>query len=140
MKYFTLPLIALSTFAFTGCVEREAADAKLVKGCEAAILAFSDEGDKVGAINKQTITDHAKQGPGHREVKLDVTITDGFHGRDESHSCIFYEQFGMFKSTHNASIYQLNYFGKIIGKDGFDIHGSVEEMQKLTDAVDKALR
>ncbi len=140
MKTITLSLLALSTIALTGCIDRAAADERLLKGCKAAILAFSDEGERVEEVTSQTIRDHAKLGKGFRELALDVTITDGFHPRDESHSCIFQEEFSFGNTTHRASIYQLNFHGRIIGQKDYEIQGSLEEMTKLTGAVDDAMR
>ncbi|MEZ5814376.1 MAG: hypothetical protein R3E13_06610 [Alphaproteobacteria bacterium] len=140
IKTTALSLLILSTLALTGCVDRAAADQRLVKACKAAILAFSDEGDKIEAVTSEKIHDHAKLGAGFRELVLDVTVTDGFHPRDESHSCIFQEEFSFGRMAHRASIYQLNFAGRIIGQENYRIIGSIEDMQKLTEAVDSALR
>ena len=140
MKH-ALPLIAVFSLLFvSGCVDRKTADQKLVKACSAAIEAFSNEGDKVEDINSQTIGNHPTLGATHRQVKLNVAITDGYHTRDEEHSCVFFEEFGFANMSHRASIYQLNYNGQIIGQENYEIQGSLEDMTKLTDAVDKALR
>ena len=140
MKTLSLSLLMLSTFALTGCIDRAAADQHLMKGCKAAILAFSDEGDKIESIASEKARDHAKLGKGYREFVLDVVITDGFHDREESHSCIFQEEFSFGNMTHKASIYQLNFQGRVIGQKDYEIQGSLEEMTKLTRAVDEALR
>ncbi len=140
MKTLNLSLLVLSTLALTGCIDRAAADQHLIKGCKAAILAFSDEGDKIKSIASEKIRDHAKLGRGFREFVLDIVITDGFHDRDESHSCIFQEEFSFGRMTHRASIYQLNFQGRIIGQKDYEIQGTLDEMTKLTRAVDNALR
>ena len=140
MKTLSLSLLVLSSLALTGCIDRATADQRLLKACKAAILAFSDEGDKVEAVTSEKIRNHAKLGKGFRELVLDVTITDGFHPRDESHSCTFFEEFGFAQISHSASIYQLNFSGRIIGQENYQIQGSLQDMQKLTDAVDSALR
>ena len=140
MKHLSLCLLALSTLALTGCIDRATADARLLKGCKAAIEAFLPEGDKIDTVESQSIKDHLSLGKGHRHLELDVHISDGYHGRTENHACIFFEEFGLFNMSHRASIYQLNYQGRIIGQQNYEIQGSLEEMTKLTDAVDKALR
>ncbi len=139
MKKLTLTLLAGSVALLTGCIDRGAADQKLVKGCKAAIEAFLYEGESVGNIVSQTIHDHAKLGKGYRQIMLDVTITDGFHPRDESHSCVFMEEFSFGQMSHRASIYQLNFGGRIIGQENYEIQGTIEEMQTLTGAIDKAM-
>lgn len=140
MKLLPLSLLCVSIITLTGCIDRAAADAKLVKACTAGIEAFLPEGDEVERVENQTIKDHDRLGQGYRHVMLDTRISDGFHGRSENHSCIFFDEFGPFKMSHRASIYQLNYKGRVIGQENYQIQGSLEDMQKLTDAVDKALR
>ena len=140
MKTLSLSLLVLSTLALTGCIDRAAADQQLLKACKAAILAFSDEGDTIETVSSEKIRDHAKLGKGFREIALSLTITDGFHGRDEKHSCVFQEEFSFGRMSHRASIYQLNFQGRIIGQKDYEIQGSLQDMQKLTEAVDKALR
>lgn len=140
MKHVSLSLLIISTLALTGCIDRQAADQRLIKACKAAINAFVSEGEKIESITSETIRNHAKLGKGHRELVLDVAITDGYHPYDATHSCIFFEEFGPFNMSHRVSIYQLNYGGKIIGQENYQIQGSLEDMTKLTDAVDSALR
>ena len=140
MNTVSLSLLIVAMFALSACVDRTTADQKLVKACQAAILAFSDEGDTDERTNAETIRDHAKLGKGYREVTMDLTITDGFHGRDESHSCIFQEEFSFGNMAHRASIYQLNFGGRIIGQKDYEIQGSLQDMQKLTAAVERVLR
>lgn len=135
-------ILALSAtaLALTGCVDRATADAKLVTACSAGIEAFLPESDDIQKINNQNLTNHPDHGKGYRLVELDVTVSDGFHARDESHSCIFLEEFSVFNLSHNASIYQLNYGGQIIGQQNYEIQGSLQDMTKLTNAVDAALQ
>ena len=129
----SLPLI------LSGCVDREQADAKLVKGCIAAVEAFLPEGDEVKEIYSKETRTHPTMGYGHREVALEVSISDGYHVRDETHACIFLEEFGFAKMSHRASIYQLNYEGRIIGQENYQIRGDLQDMTKLTNAVDAAM-
>lgn len=136
----TVLILSITTLALTGCTDRKTADAKLVRACEAGIEAFLPENDDIKKINKKTVRDHAKLGKGYRQVELDLTVSDGWHDRDETQSCIFMEEFSIFGLSYRASIYQLNYNNKVIGQQNYEIQGTLEEMTKLTDAVDKALQ
>ena len=136
----SLFILSIAALTLTGCVDRATADKKLVKACQAGIEAFLPDGDDIQTVNKESVKDHAKHGKGYRHIELDLTVSDGFHPRDESHSCIFLEEFGIFGMGHNASIYQLNYGGKIIGQQNYEIQGTLQEMTTLTNAVDAALR
>lgn len=128
---FLLPL--------TGCVDRQTADKKLVVGCKAAISAFLPEGSSIESVDRETFKDLKSQGPGYRQVSLDIKAYDGFFSNEQSHSCIFLEQFSFGKLAHNASIYQLDSNGRIIGyKDG-KIIGGFDENQKLTAAVEAVI-
>lgn len=139
MKYASLFTLLVTTILLTGCVDRAAADAKLKKGCIGAIEAFLDDGDKVASVRNETFRDYTKHGNNGRELSLDLEISDGFHARDESHSCVFLEEFGFGGMSHNASIYHLNFGGKIIGQENYEIQGTLQEMQKLTGAVQDAM-
>lgn len=139
MKNLALIGLLLTPLLLAGCVDRAQADAKLVKACLAAVEAFLPEGDSVKEVYSKQTRDHPTMGQGHREVALEIAVSDGFHPRDETHACIFLEEFGFAKMSHRASIYQLNFEGQIIGQENYQIRGSVEDMAKLTNAVDRAL-
>ncbi|MCB9983888.1 MAG: hypothetical protein H6861_09505 [Rhodospirillales bacterium] len=124
----------------TGCVDRETADARLIKGCKAGIEAFLYEGDRVEKIVSKTLRTPTGLGSGYREVMLNATITDGFHPHDEDYTCIFMEEFGPFQMSHRASIYNIDLGGRIIGQKGYEIQGNLKDMQKLTKAVNDALK
>jgi hypothetical protein len=140
MKHAPLFILLLTTVLLTGCVDRKAADAKLKKGCIGAINAFLEDDDKVKSVKNETFRDYTKHSSNAREISMDVEISDGFHARDESHSCVFLEEFSFGRLSHNASIYQLNLDGKIIGQENYQIQGTLEDMQKLTAAVEDAMR
>jgi len=140
MKNLPLALLAGSTLLLTGCIDRETADTKLVKGCKAGIEVFLYEGDRIEKIVSQTLRQPTGLGSGYREVTLNATITDGFHPHDERYTCMFMEEFGPFKMSYRASIYNIDLDGRIIGQKGYEIQGDLKEMQKLTGAVDAALK
>ena len=137
---YSVALLSLSLIALSGCVDRKTADAKLVRACQAGIEVFLPEGSNIKSVNSETIRNHATHGSGYRQVELNLVISDGWHDNDENQSCIFLEEFGLFGLSYRASIYQLNYNGRIIGQQNYEIQGTLEEMTRLTDAVDKALR
>lgn len=139
MKQISLLGLIVAALGLSACVDRQQADAKLVKACIAAVEAFFPEGDTIQGVTSRQTRDHPTMGYGHREVALEVSVSDGFHARDETHACIFLEEFGFAKMSHRASIYQLNYEGQIIGQENYQIRGDVEDMAKLTNAVDAAL-
>ncbi|MCB1720398.1 MAG: hypothetical protein KDI11_01415 [Alphaproteobacteria bacterium] len=140
MKKLTLTLLAGSALLLTGCIDRETADVRLVNGCKAGIEAFLYEGDRIEKIVSKTLRTPTGLGNGYREVMLNATITDGFHPHDEDYTCIFMEEFGPFKMSYRASIYNIDLNGRIIGQKGYEIQGDLKEMQKLTGAVDAALK
>ncbi len=135
---FTITL-CISLIALTGCVDRETADKKLVVGCKAGIEAFLPEGHSIESVDRENFKNLKAQGPGYRQVTLDIKVYDGFFSLEQTHSCVFLEQFSFGKLAHNASIYQLDSNGRIIGyKDGA-IVGGFEENQKLAAAVEAAM-
>lgn len=139
MKHVSLIGLIVVALSLSACIDRQQADARLVKACLAAVEAFEPEGDTIQEVYSKETRDHPTMGQGHREIALEISVSDGFHPRDETHACIFLEEFGLANMSHRASIYQLNFEGKIIGQENYQIRGSVQDIAKLTNAVDAAL-
>lgn len=138
------PLLTLSLLAsvalLTGCIDRDTADNRLAKACAAAVEAFLPTGEKIDSVNNKTFGGYDAVGQGYRQVKLDISITDGFHGYDEATTCVFLEEFGIGRMSHDASIYKFEFNGETYGQDGYEIQGSLQDMTKLTNAIDAALK
>lgn len=131
-------LAAISILTLSGCVTREQADAKLAKGCAAGAEALLPEGGKVNNIIESTFGP-SPEGPGMRHVKIKTATMDGWLEEEKTYECIFEESFGIFKSNHTASIYQVRTGEQIYGKAGNEIKGSTEDFIRLTDAIRKAM-
>lgn len=128
-----------STILVSGCVSREQADAKLQKGCMAAASVFMDEGFSVKNVTNSTFTDNTTLGHGYRNVKLEVVESDGWYDNETEYSCIFLEEMGPFGMSHRATFYQLKMNGDTYGQEGNQIIGTLEDHQKLTDVIDRAM-
>jgi hypothetical protein len=123
----------------TACVNRDQADAKLTRGCAAAVEAFLADGFKIKSIKQSTYGYSETFGKNYRTVKMDYVETDDWADVDKTASCIFAEEFTFMNMGHKANIYQVKFDDKIFGKDGDEIHGTYEENLKLTEKVDNAL-
>lgn len=139
MKYSVkIVFVFIVTLALTGCVSREAADAKLVKGCEAGVNAILPEGIQIGEVLSTEATP-ASQGTNYRHIKLVAIEMGDWLEEEKAYECIFEENFGFLKANHTAAIYQIKTGYKVVGKSGGDILGDVDDFLKLTEAIRKAM-
>jgi hypothetical protein len=132
-------LLALLCFpALAGCVSREQADAKLIKGCTAGVSVLLPEGRTVGEIKGSQIT-ASPEGPDFRHVTLNAVEKDNWLENEVQYECTFEEEFGFMNSSYTGSIYQIKFDDQVYGKSGGEILGSAEDFLKLTDAIRKAM-
>ena len=141
LKYkFMLLFVLPSLLLLTGCVSRDQADARLAKGCGAAVEVFLEDGMKINKIIKSRFGDSPDNGPGFREVTINVVETDSWYETEKDYHCIFAEEFTLFNLSHRASIYQVKVDDRVFGKQGDKILGTLNDHLKLTEAVDNAMR
>lgn len=131
-------ILGVCVVALSGCVNREQADAILVKGCMAGVGSLLPEGETTGEIKDKSFSP-SSIGPGMRYVKITTTAADGWLEEANTFECIFDESFGLFNSNYVASIYQLRFGDQVYGKSGNEIQGSFDDFLKLTDAIRKAM-
>ena len=136
MKRFAL--LTLSTLALTGCVTQEQADAKMAKGCEAGVNALIAPKEIASVKSTNYSTETTNEGP-HRRVTLSVVEKDGWLELDKEYSCLFAQDWGMFKSSHKALLVQTDIDGSVYGKVDGIITGSLDDFMKLTATVDQAM-
>lgn len=136
MKKFAL--LTLSTLALTGCVTQEQADEKMAKGCEAGVNALIAPKEISTVKSTNFSTETTNEGP-HRRVTLAVVEKDGWLELDKEYSCLFAQDWGMFKSSHKALLVQTDIDGSVYGKVDGIITGSLDDFMKLTATVDAAM-
>jgi hypothetical protein len=135
LRLFTVVICVL---ALTGCVNREQADAKLSKACEAAVGVFLPEGQRIDKI-KDAAYSASPEGPGFRHVTINTIMMDGWLETENAYECIFQEGFGFMNSNFTASIHQVKIGDRVVGKSGNEILGDAQDHIKLNEAVRKAL-
>lgn len=132
---FLLPVILLSA-----CVDQATADEKMAKGCVAGINALLDGGKKVTDVTSKTATTEDFQGEGaHRRITLKVVEKDGWLELENTYSCVFLEQWGMFKADHKAMLVQLKVNDETYGKQDGKIVGDWDDFLALTRVVDSSM-
>lgn len=139
MKKFAVLIAGLSTLALSGCVSQEQADAKMIEGCKAAINAMiepasiKDVKSSNGAAEKMLASTY-------RRITLKYTEQGDFAENEKEGTCLFSEEWGMFKSTHASMLEQVVYNGNMIGKDKEgNIQGDMNAFMKLNEKVDAAM-
>lgn len=138
MKHFALPLLAVSALALTGCVTQEQADAKMFKGCEAAIGAMIAP-DTIKEVKASTAADEKTMGSVYRRVSVTYVENDDFANTELQGSCLFSQQWGMMKSSHAALLEQVVFDDQLVGKKDGNIEGDMNDFLKLTQTVDAAM-
>lgn len=133
-----LALVTLSTLALTGCVTEQQADEKMAKGCEAGVVSLIAPKEISQVKTKNYSTEIVEDSP-HRRVTLGVVEKDGWLELDKEYSCLFAQDWGLFKSSHKALLVQVQIDDSTYGKVDGIINGSMEDFMKLTDAVDQAM-
>lgn len=139
VKNLFLSLSITSLLFLTACVSREQADAKLVKGCKAAVELYLEDGYSIKEIKDTKFSNVANTIDGDRKVTLTVLESDGWYETDKTYSCNFAEQFGAMKTSYSAEIYQVDANGNIYGKKDGNIIGGFNEWSKITGAVADAM-
>ena len=139
MKKFTVLLAGLSVIALAGCVSQEQADAKMKKGCQAAIGAMIAP-TTIKEVKSSTAAPEKMLASTYRRVTLKYVEEGDFSETEVEGSCLFSEQWGMMKSTHAALLEQVVFNGNMIGKDkDGNIQGDMNDFMKLNEKVDAAM-
>ncbi len=129
----------LTIFALTGCVSREQADERIARGCKAGVETFLTQGFYIKEIKGKTFSYDDSIGKKYRKVTLHTIETDDWLDVPKDYTCIFLEEFGPMQSTYDATIYQIGVGEQTYGSTNGKILGSLENFQKLTEAVEKAM-
>lgn len=128
----------LSVLALAGCVTQEQADAKMKKGCEAAIAAMIAPAT-IKDVKSTSAESEKTMGSTYRRIKIGYVENDDFAESVKEGSCLFSEQWGMMKSTHAAMLEQVTFNGQLIGKKDGNIEGDMNAFLKLNERVDAAM-
>lgn len=137
-RFLRFLILGLCVAGLSGCVDREQADALLVKGCMAGVGSLLPEGETAGEVKEKSFS-ASPEGPDMRHVTLTTIAGDGWLEEERVFECTFEEAFGFLRNNYTASIYQLRFNDQIYGKAGNEIQGSFDDFVKLTDAIRKAM-
>jgi hypothetical protein len=138
MKKFIVVLAGVSALALSGCVSQEQADAKMFVGCEAAVKAMIAP-TEIKEVKSKTAVPEKAMGSVYRRVTLKYTQAGDFAESEKEGSCLFSEQWGMFKSNHTSMLEQVVYNGTLLGKKDGNIEGDMNQFLKLNESVDAAM-
>jgi hypothetical protein len=138
MKKFLLSATAL--LLLSGCVSQDQADEKMEKGCRAGVDALLGSAQIMQVKSTNYSFENNLEGQ-HRRITLETTIKDGWLEKDETYSCLFAQQWGLFKSSHAAVLVQVKFpDGKIVGKQDGLLVGELSDFVKLSDTVQDAMQ
>lgn len=138
MKKFILAFAGVFVIALAGCVSQEQADEKMKTGCKAAIEAMI-EPRTIKEVKSSSGEVEDTMGSVYRRIKLNYVENDDFADTEHQGSCLFSEQWGMFKSSHAAMLEQVVYNDTLIGKKDGNIQGDMNDFMKLNEKVNAAM-
>jgi hypothetical protein len=139
MKTSRFALLA-GLILLSACVDREKADAKLVRGCQAAIAVILPEGHGIKEIKNSAFNPSAEFGANYREVVLTAIESDGWVESDQEYQCVFAEEFGFLGSKHYAVLHQVTAHDQTYGNKDGQILGAPETIIDMTARVENAMR
>ncbi len=139
MKKLTLALASVSVLGLSACVTQEQADEKMFTGCKAAVSAMIEPRTVKEFKGTPTAEDEKTMGSVYRRIKITYVENDDFAESERQGSCLFSQQWGMFKSTHAAMLEQVVYNDQLIGKKDGNIEGDMNAFMKLNEKVDGAM-
>jgi hypothetical protein len=135
MKKFVVLLAGLSTLALCACVSQQQADEKMIIGCKAAVGTMIGPERTIKEVKTSAAEDEKTMGSVYRRIKISYSETEDFAAMEKQGSCLFSQQWGMFKS----SLEQVVYNDKLIGKKDGNIEGDMNDFMKLNEKVDAAM-
>ena len=122
----------------SACISPDQADAKMQRGCIAGIKSLIEPKEiletKSVNFSNELLTDGM-----YRRATFKVMEQDGWAELEKEYSCLFLEQWGPLKTSHTASLMQVDLGGKIVGNKDGKLVGELEDFLKLTRVVDAAM-
>lgn len=134
-----LPIL-LACFVISGCVSQDQMDVKMAKGCAAGVNALlQDDGKEIGEIKAKRYANEDTEGGLHRRTTLEAIEKDGWLELDKEYSCLFMQEWGLFKSSHRALMVQIKIDDELYGKKDGKILGNFDDFLNITRVVDGAM-
>lgn len=119
-------------------MSRDQKDAKLKKGCEAAISITLEDGYSVKKIKRTTFAPSQEFGSGYRHVTIFAQISDGWLDLDKEYHCTFAETPGGL--SYHAELHQMKFDDTYYGiKDGV-IQGDANTLIHLENTIKNAMQ
>ncbi len=138
MKKFIVLIAGVSALALSGCVSQEQADAKMIVGCKAAVGAMIAP-TEIKDVKSSDATNEKTMGSVYRRITLKYTQVGDFAETEKEGSCLFSQQWGLFKSSHASLLEQVVYNGELLGKKDGNVVGDLNQFLKLNETVDAAM-
>lgn len=125
----------------TGCGEKEKTEARLARGCEAAVKVMLNKPDFTRQIDSVKSKSFGMS-DGYKLVTINTVTKEKDTGTeaDETFNCKFQETQSFNYIIWSADLVQLKIDDIIYGSEGGEIYGSVEDQMALSNAVTSAMK
>ncbi|MEM8832957.1 MAG: hypothetical protein AAGB32_00300 [Pseudomonadota bacterium] len=133
-----LPLFAV--FLLVGCITQAQADQKLADGCQSGIKGLLESsGKNIKEVKTIRYANEENNDGMHRRITIEAVEQDGWLELEKEYSCLFMQEWGLFKSYHRAALAQIILDEELIGKKDGVIHGDVQTYLKLVESIDQRM-
>jgi len=124
----------------SACVTQAQADQKMAKGCQQGVESLlQDQGKEIQEVKTIRYANEENADGMHRRITIEAIERDGWLELEKEYSCLFMQQWGIFKNYHRAALAQLTMDDDIIGKKDGTIYGDVQTYLKLVEAIDQRM-
>lgn len=135
-----LLFICLLSLSLTACVDQNTADIKMAKGCRAGVDALlKKDGREISEVKAERYADEQTEGGLHRRITIEAIEKDGWLELDKKYTCLFAQEWGLFKSSHHALLVQIEIDDQLYGKKDGVILGELQDFLDLTRTVGTAM-
>ena len=137
MRIFILLLLP---FFLTACVTQDQMDVKMSKGCAAGVNSLiENSGREVKEIKVINFSNEQAEGGLHRRVQFGAIEKEGWLELEKEYSCLFVQEWSVFKLGHKALLVQVKIDEELYGKKDGTILGSFDDFLNLTKVTDGAM-
>lgn len=138
---FFLGCFCVLTLSLTSCGDRKEQEAKLARGCEAAVKVMLEK-DQYDRQIDQVKAQKFGMSEGFTLVTLDVLTKNKEYGyeEDESFFCKFQEESSMVGYIWKGVLVQVKIGEDVYGSEGGQLYGDMNDQMNLMAAVEAAMK
>lgn len=126
--------------SLSGCVDREQVNARLALSCQKGVSFLLDDYKTIKSVKNSSFSKPDNRGDGDVRVTLDVVVDDRNLDVEQSYSCNYIEEIGLFGMSYSVNITQVDMGnGEIYGSKDGQIYGGMNKWLDITKEAESVL-